>query len=73
MRTALSMATALPKIRFRDPQVEMAHGAGGIAPENRIVMTVIALPATHERYDGLCLICIALSDLGFRLETARHI
>jgi hydrogenase expression/formation protein HypE len=24
-------ATALPKIRFRDPQVEMAHGAGGIA------------------------------------------
>ncbi|MGD0436312.1 MAG: hydrogenase expression/formation protein HypE [Bryobacteraceae bacterium] len=25
------MATALPKIRFRDPQIEMAHGAGGKA------------------------------------------
>src|SRR5579872_2423600 len=25
------MTTAIPKIRFRDPQVEMAHGAGGIA------------------------------------------
>jgi hydrogenase expression/formation protein HypE len=25
------MTTALPKIRFRDPQVEMAHGAGGKA------------------------------------------
>jgi hypothetical protein len=23
------MSNALPKIRFRDPQVEMAHGAGG--------------------------------------------
>ena len=25
------MATVLPKIRFRDPQIEMAHGAGGKA------------------------------------------
>src|SRR5579859_2524728 len=25
------MSNALPKIRFRDPQVEMAHGAGGKA------------------------------------------
>jgi len=25
------MSTALPKIRFRDPQIEMAHGAGGKA------------------------------------------
>jgi len=25
------MATAIPKIRFRDSQIEMAHGAGGIA------------------------------------------
>jgi hydrogenase expression/formation protein HypE len=25
------MVTALPKIRFRDPQIEMAHGAGGKA------------------------------------------
>jgi hydrogenase expression/formation protein HypE len=25
------MTTALPKVRFRDPQIEMAHGAGGKA------------------------------------------
>src|ERR1039458_5117955 len=25
------MSTPLPKIRFRDPQIEMAHGAGGKA------------------------------------------
>ena len=25
------MTTSLPKIRFRDSQIEMAHGAGGIA------------------------------------------
>src|ERR1700692_2263389 len=25
------MTSTLPRIRFRDPQVEMAHGAGGIA------------------------------------------
>ncbi len=30
------MATTLPKIRFRDPQVEMAHGAGGIASRRLI-------------------------------------
>jgi len=30
------MTTALPKIRFRDPQVEMAHGAGGIASRRLI-------------------------------------
>ncbi len=27
----MTTATALPKIRFRDPQIEMAHGAGGKA------------------------------------------
>jgi hydrogenase expression/formation protein HypE len=27
----MSMATAVPKLRFRDPQIEMAHGAGGKA------------------------------------------
>jgi hydrogenase expression/formation protein HypE len=31
MTTARPTIDALPKIRFRDPQVEMAHGAGGIA------------------------------------------
>lgn len=30
------MATALPKIRFRDPQIEMAHGAGGKASRRLI-------------------------------------
>ena len=25
------MSSAAPKIRFRDPQIEMAHGAGGKA------------------------------------------
>lgn len=30
------MTTAPPKIRFRDPQVEMAHGAGGIASRRLI-------------------------------------
>ncbi len=30
------MTTELPKIRFRDPQVEMAHGAGGIASRRLI-------------------------------------
>ncbi len=30
------MTTSLPKIRFRDPQVEMAHGAGGIASRRLI-------------------------------------
>ena len=30
------MTTAAPKIRFRDPQVEMAHGAGGKASRRLI-------------------------------------
>src|SRR5579872_1152885 len=30
------MTSALPKIRFRDTQVEMAHGAGGIASRRLI-------------------------------------
>src|SRR6202042_2583109 len=30
------MATALPKIRFRDRQIEMAHGAGGKASRRLI-------------------------------------
>lgn len=30
------MTTAPPKIRFRDPQIEMAHGAGGIASRRLI-------------------------------------
>jgi hydrogenase expression/formation protein HypD len=32
----LPMTSAPPKIRFRDPQVEMAHGAGGIASRRLI-------------------------------------
>jgi hypothetical protein len=31
MKTAEDEAPALPAIRFRDPQIEMAHGAGGRA------------------------------------------
>ncbi len=31
MKTAADEARALPLIRFRDPQIEMAHGAGGKA------------------------------------------
>ena len=30
------MTSALPKIRFRDPQIEMAHGAGGKASRRLI-------------------------------------
>jgi hydrogenase expression/formation protein HypE len=30
------MASAVPKVRFRDPQVEMAHGAGGKASRSLI-------------------------------------
>src|SRR5581483_7284542 len=30
-RACLNMSTAPPKVRFRDPQIEMAHGAGGKA------------------------------------------
>ena len=35
------MTPTLPKIRFRDPQIEMAHGAGGIA-SRRLVEGLIA-------------------------------
>ncbi len=35
------MPTALPKIRFRDPQIEMAHGAGGKA-SRRLVEDLFA-------------------------------
>lgn len=35
------METVLPKIRFRDPQIEMAHGAGGKA-SRRLVEGLIA-------------------------------
>ena len=35
------MNTALPKIRFHDPQIEMAHGAGGKA-SRRLVENLIA-------------------------------
>ena len=31
VESCTNMATVLPKIRFRDPQIEMAHGAGGKA------------------------------------------
>jgi hydrogenase expression/formation protein HypE len=37
----VDITSTLPKIRFRDPQIEMAHGAGGIA-SRRLVEGLIA-------------------------------
>ncbi len=31
VKTAVTFESATPKIKFREPQIEMAHGAGGIA------------------------------------------
>ena len=36
LKTGASPATAPAKVRFRDPQIEMAHGAGGIASRRLI-------------------------------------
>jgi hydrogenase expression/formation protein HypE len=44
------MATALPKIRFQEPQIEMAHGAGGKASRRLIegLFVPLLFPPTSE-------------------------
>src|SRR5271154_19176 len=44
------MTTVLPKIRFRDPQIEMSHGAGGKA-SRRLVEGLFA-PLLISASDG---------------------
>ncbi len=46
------MSTALSKIRFRDPQIEMAHGAGGKA-SRRLVEGLFAPLLFGERSEPL--------------------
>ena len=48
-RLGLQMTSAPPKIRFRDPQVDMAHGAGGKA-SRRLVEGLFA-PDSLRRLD----------------------
>ena len=41
-----TVAGAAPKIRFREPQIEMAHGAGGIASRRLIEGLFVPLLST---------------------------
>src|SRR5271163_1720673 len=72
------MTTVLPKIRFRDPQIEMAHGAGGKA-SRRLVEGLFAPllfgssteplgDATHLSLNGTC---IAITADSFVVKPLR--
>ena len=72
------MATVLPKIRFRDPQIEMAHGAGGKA-SRRLVEGLFAplllgssteplSDAAHVDVGGTC---IAITTDSFVVKPLR--
>jgi hydrogenase expression/formation protein HypE len=73
-----SAATALPKIRFRDPQIEMAHGAGGKASRRLIeglfaplLFESSAQPlgdAAHVHINGTC---IAITTDSFVVKPLR--
>ena len=47
-----AMAAASPKIRFRDPQIEMAHGAGGKA-SRRLIEGLFAPHSASARLRNL--------------------
>ena len=72
------MTTAPPKIRFRDTQVEMAHGAGGIA-SRRLIDGLFAPilfgssrdplgDAAHVNIDGTC---VAMTTDSFVVRPLR--
>jgi hydrogenase expression/formation protein HypE len=72
------MTSTLPRIRFRDPQVEMAHGAGGIA-SRRLVEGLFAPllyglnpgplgDAAHVSVNGTC---IAITTDSFVVKPLR--
>jgi len=78
MSNVVSMTTTLPKIRFRDPQLEMAHGAGGTA-SRRLIEGLIAPilfgprigplgDAAHVNLDGTC---VAMTTDSFVVRAAR--
>ena len=48
------MASVIPKIRFRDPQIEMAHGAGGKASRRLIEGLFVPLLAIRRGAAGRC-------------------
>jgi hydrogenase expression/formation protein HypE len=72
------MSTPLPKIRFRDPQIEMAHGAGGKA-SRRLVEGLFAPllfgtsteplgDAAHVNLNGTC---VAITADSFVVKPLR--
>ena len=72
------MTTVLPKIRFRDPQIEMAHGAGGKA-SRRLVEGLFAPllfgasteplgDAAHVNLNGTC---VAITADSFVVKPLR--
>src|SRR5471032_2007545 len=72
------MASAVTKIRFRDPQVEMAHGAGGKASRRLIdglfapiLFGLAPVPlgdAAHVNINGTC---VALTTDSFVVRPLR--
>src|SRR5437763_7378305 len=74
----MAMSSAAPKIRFRDSQIEMAHGAGGKA-SRRLIEGLIAplllgpsfeplADAAHVRIDGTIM---ALTTDSFVVKPLR--
>src|SRR5579875_2847734 len=65
------MSTAPPKIRFRDPQSEMAHGAGGKASRRLVegLFAPLLFPACSEPLGDAAHISINGSKLAITTDS----
>src|SRR6202163_733816 len=72
------MATTTTKIRFREPQIEMAHGAGGKASRRLIeglfaplLLGASSAPLGDAAYLSICGVQVAVTTDGFVVKPLR--
>lgn len=65
------MATAIPKIKFRDPQIEMAHGAGGKASRRLIegLFAPVLCGSTTEPLNDAATVAIGGANIAITADS----